>query len=184
MLATVYFVLFAAVCVASGLALLISRHPLNGAMALVVNMLSLGGLYAVLGSPFMGVVQILVYAGAVMMLVIFVIMVLNGARDTRLPRMDRFGLIALPIAFALGLMVAGGAYATKLSANADAVKGTVAATAERLFDTSVGGPGYFILFEVVGLILLSAMASAVLLSKRKLDTLPAASASNGKGGHP
>jgi NADH-quinone oxidoreductase subunit J len=182
MLATIYFILFAAVCVASGLALLISRHPLNGAMALVVNMLSLGGLYAVLGSPFMGVVQILVYAGAVMMLVVFVIMVLNGARDTRLPRCDRFGIIALPIALGVALMLAGAVVASPVAVHGSAARGTVAATAARLFDTSAGGPGYFILFEVVGLILLSAMAAAVLLSKRKLDTLENDSSSC-HGGH-
>jgi len=182
MLATIYFVLFAAVSVASGLALLMSRHPLNGAMALVVNMLSLGGLYAVLGSPFLGVVQVLVYAGAVMMLVVFVIMVLNGARDGRLPRIDHFGIIALPIALGLALMLAGAVGSTVLSAHPEAVKGTVEATAARLFDTSAGGPGYFILFEVIGLVLLSAMVAAVLLSKRKLDVIPDESSSK-NGGH-
>jgi len=182
MLATVYFFLFAAVCLASGLALLLSRHPLNGAMALVVNMLSLGGLYAVLGSPFMGVVQILVYAGAVMMLVVFVIMVLNGARDTRLPSIDRLGLLALPVAVAIGLMTVGAVLSTRLVQPLNTVRGTVAATAERLFDTSLGGPGYFVLFELIGLVLLSAMVAAVLLSKRKLDVIQNESTSL-PGGH-
>lgn len=180
MLATIYFLMFAAVCLVSAVVLLVSRHPLNGAMALVVNMLSLGGLYAVLGSPFLGVVQILVYAGAIMMLVIFVIMVLNGARDTRLPRMDRLAFISLPLALALGLMVAGAVYSTILAGPVDSVRGTVAATAERLFDTSAGGPGYFILFELIGLVLLSAMVGAVLLSKRKLDTFKE---TQSQGGH-
>jgi NADH-quinone oxidoreductase subunit J len=170
MLGLVYFVLFAVVCVASAVALWLSRHPLNGAMALVVNMLSLGGLYAVLQSPFMGVVQVLVYAGAVMTLIVFVVMVLNGAREYRLPRMDALGLVAAALALGLGLMVAGAVVysGAALAPSELAVKGTVARTAARLFDTSAGGPGYFILFEVTGLVLLSAMAGAVLLAKKKL----------------
>ena len=181
MLATIYFVLFAAVCLASACALLISRHPLNGAMALVVNMLSLGGLYAVIGSPFLGVVQILVYAGAVMMLVVFVIMVLNGARDARLPRFDRTSLLALPIAAGIAFMLVGAILASRTPVSGEMLRGTVAITATRLFDTSAGGPGYFILFEKVGVILLSAMVAAVLLSKRKLDSVPENTSAH--GGH-
>jgi len=172
MFSTILFFLFAAVCLASACALLISKHPINGAMALVLNMLSLAGIYTLAHSTFLGVLQILVYAGAVMMLIVFVIMVLNGARETRLPRMDRLGAYSVFAVFCGGLLLLAAVYNANLQENPEAVTGSVAMISEHLFDTSyrvsmnIPG-GYFILFEIVGFILLSAMVGAVFLVKRK-----------------
>ncbi|GHV13703.1 NADH dehydrogenase [Fibrobacterales bacterium] len=179
MLEIVIFSLFAVIGVAAAFALFISKHPINGAMALVLNMLALAGIYTLLHSTFLGVLQILVYAGAVMMLIVFVIMVLNGARETRLPRLDKLGLCAaLAVAAGVALIV-GALYGTDLTASETAIDGSVAAVAEHLFDTSSRGAaadggaatfsgGYFILFEIVGFILLSVMVGAVLVAKRNL----------------
>ncbi|MCL1789168.1 MAG: NADH-quinone oxidoreductase subunit J, partial [Oscillospiraceae bacterium] len=116
---------------------------------------------------------ILVYAGAVMMLIVFVIMVLNGARETRLPRMDRLGACSVLAVLSGGLLLLSAFCNVDLQENAAAINGSVAAVSEHLFDTSsrngfmgISG-GYFILFELTGFILLSAMVSAVLLVKRK-----------------
>jgi NADH-quinone oxidoreductase subunit J len=174
MFSTICFFLFAAVCVVSAFALLISKHPINGAMALVLNMLSLAGIYALAHSTFLGVLQILVYAGAIMMLIVFVIMVLNGAKETRLPRMDKLGICSVLAVFAGGLLLLATYYNVNLQENVTSIDGSVAAVSEHLFDTSsrkgelvgVGG-GYFILFQLTGFILLSAMVSAVFLAKRK-----------------
>jgi len=174
MFSTVCFSLFAIICVVSAMALLISKHPINGAMALVLNMLSLAGIYSLVHSTFLGVLQILVYAGAVMMLIVFVIMVLNGAKDTRLPRMDRLGAYSVLAVFSGALLLIGALCNVDLQEDLTSINGSVAAVSEHLFDTSsrgyalknVGG-GYFILFELTGFILLSAMVSAVLLAKRK-----------------
>lgn len=174
MFATICFFVFAVVSAVSAFALLISKHPINGAMALVLNMLSLAGIYTLVHSTFLGVLQILVYAGAVMMLIVFVIMVLNGAKETRLPRMDKLGACSV-LAVLSGALLLFSAYCNvNLQEEATAVNGSVAAISEHLFDTSsrqgalagVSG-GYFILFELTGFILLSAMVSAVLLVKRK-----------------
>lgn len=89
MLALIYFIILGVIVVGSALCVLLSRHPLYGAISLVVTMLSLAGIYGLLGSPFVGVVQVMVYAGAIMMLLTFVIMVLNGARDSHTPRFDK-----------------------------------------------------------------------------------------------
>jgi NADH-quinone oxidoreductase subunit J len=169
------FFLFAAVCVGSGLALLVSKHPINGAMALVLNMLSMAGIYTLVNSTFLGVLQILVYAGAVMMLIVFVIMVLNGAKETRLPRMDKLGLCSVMAVAAGSLLFFAAFHNASLQENATAINGSVAAVAEHLFDTSSSehskglGRGYFILFELTGFILLSAMVCAVMLSRKKLS---------------
>jgi len=172
MFTTIFFLLFAAVCLVSAFALLISKHPINGAMALVLNMLSLAGIYTLFHSTFLGVLQILVYAGAVMMLIVFVIMVLNGAKETRLPRMDKLGVRAVFAVFCGGLLLLAAFFNANLQENPGAVAGSVAVISEHLFDTSyrtfMNAPGgYFILFELVGFILLSAMVGAVFLVKRK-----------------
>jgi len=169
---TILFILFAAVSLASAFALFISKHPINGAMALVLNMLALAGIYTLVHSTFLGVLQILVYAGAVMMLIVFVIMVLNGAKETRLPRMDKLGAQAVFAIFCGGLLLLAAFFSVSLPENPNAVIGSVAVISEHLFDTSyrdtMNAPGgYFILFEVVGFILLSAMVGAVFLVKRK-----------------
>jgi len=177
MFSTICFFIFAAVSVVSAFALLISKHPINGAMALVLNMLSLAGIYTLVHSTFLGVLQILVYAGAIMMLIVFVIMVLNGAKETRLPRMDKLGICSVLAVFTGALLLFATYCNVNLQEDVTAINGSVAAVSEHLFDTSsrkeeligVGG-GYFILFELTGFILLSAMVSAVLLAKRK--TLP------------
>ena len=173
MFTTICFFIFAIVCIVAAFALLISKHPINGAMALVLNMLALAGIYTLVNSTFLGVLQILVYAGAIMMLIVFVIMVLNGARETKLPRMDKLGLCSV-IALASGaLLLFAALHGADLQENVSAIDGSVAAVAEHLFDTSSAGEfkgfsrGYFILFEITGFILLSAMVCAVMLSKRK-----------------
>jgi NADH-quinone oxidoreductase subunit J len=172
MFSTIFFFLFAAVCLVSAFALLISKHPINGAMALVLNMLSLAGIYTLVHSTFLGVLQILVYAGAVMMLIVFVIMVLNGAKETRLPRMDKLGACSIFAVFCGALLLLAAVCNANLQENPKAVTGSVAMISEHLFDTSyrvfMNAPGgYFILFELVGFILLSAMVGAVFLAKRK-----------------
>ena len=76
MIAQIYFSVFATLALACSLYLLVVRHPLYGALSLVGVMLSLAGIYSLLAAPFLGVVQVLTYAGAIMMLVVFVIMVI------------------------------------------------------------------------------------------------------------
>jgi len=65
MLALIYFIILAVVAVGAALCVFLSKHPLYGGLSLVLTMLSLAGIYGLLGSPFIGVVQIMVYAGAI-----------------------------------------------------------------------------------------------------------------------
>src|SRR4051794_4037823 len=94
-IANAYFAAFALACVLCAGGVLLSKHPLNAAIYLIGVMLGISGIYALIGSPFLGVIQVLVYAGAIMMLVVFVIMVLNRARDHEVPLFD---LGAIPAA--------------------------------------------------------------------------------------
>ena len=171
MLALIYFIILAVVALGAAVCVFLSRHPLYGALSLVTSMVALAGIYGLIGSPFLGVVQIMVYAGAIMMLVTFVIMVLNGARDSKTPMFDKVSLFVIPAVLALAGLVGFALLRAPLAFDATALRGSVALTSRTLFDVAQTGPGYFVLFEVLGLLLLSAMVAAVLLAKKRLGSV-------------
>jgi len=171
MLALIYFIVLAVIALGAAVCVFLSRHPLYGALSLVTSMVALAGIYGLIGSPFLGVVQIMVYAGAIMMLVTFVIMVLNGARDSKTPMFDKVSLFVIPAVLALAGLVGFALVRAPLAFDATALRGSVALTSRTLFDVAQTGPGYFVLFEVLGLLLLSAMVAAVLLAKKRLGSV-------------
>jgi NADH-quinone oxidoreductase subunit J len=169
-LGVIYFYGFALSALLCALMVLTTRHPISGAISLIGVMLSLSGLYAILDSPFVAVVQVLVYAGAIMMLLVFVIMVLNHGKDTTLPGLvpSSFAVLLLPLVLGatfVRIIAHGGG-----AENASAVRGDVAAISEHLFATGAGSQGWYLLFEVIGLLLLAAVIGAVLLAKRTLES--------------
>src|ERR1700758_3859038 len=83
MLHLLLFVTFGAICVAGAVNLLVQRHPISSALSLVVVMASLAVEYLLLGAEFVAVVQVIIYAGAVMVLLVFVIMLLNAGEEER-----------------------------------------------------------------------------------------------------
>jgi NADH-quinone oxidoreductase subunit J len=81
MLHQILFLIFGAICVAGALNLLLQKHPINSALSLIVVMASLAVLYLLLGAEFPAAVQVIVYAGAIMVLFVFVIMLLNAGEE-------------------------------------------------------------------------------------------------------
>ena len=77
------FIIFAALALAGALNLLLQRHPINSALSLVVVMMSLAVLYWSLGAEFLAAAQVIVYSGAIMVLFVFVIMLLNAGEEER-----------------------------------------------------------------------------------------------------
>jgi len=77
------FIVFAGLCLAGAINLLLQTHPINSALSLVVVMSSLAVLYLMLGAEFLAAAQIIVYAGAIMVLFTFVVMLLNAGREER-----------------------------------------------------------------------------------------------------
>jgi len=78
----ILFLIFGFLCIAGALNLLLQRHPINSALSLIVVMASLAVLYLLLGAEFLAAAQIIVYSGAIMVLFVFVIMLLNaGVED-------------------------------------------------------------------------------------------------------
>ena len=79
----ILFFLFAGFCLAGAINLLLQTHPINSALSLIVVMTSLAVLYLLLGAEFLAAAQIIVYAGAIMVLFTFVVMLLNAGREER-----------------------------------------------------------------------------------------------------
>src|ERR671925_1692309 len=83
MLHLTLFLIFGASCIAGAVNLLVQRHPINSALSLVVVMASLAVEYLLLGAEFVAAIQVIVYAGAIMVLFVFVIMLLNAGAEER-----------------------------------------------------------------------------------------------------
>src|SRR5258707_14084369 len=79
----ILFIIFALMCVAGAVNLLRQTHPINSALSLVVVMASLALIYLLLGAEFVAAIQVIVYAGAIMVLFVFVIMLLNAGTEER-----------------------------------------------------------------------------------------------------
>jgi NADH-quinone oxidoreductase subunit J len=95
------FLVLAAVALAGAVSLILQRHPIHSALSLIVVMVALAGLYLLQGAEFVAAVQIIVYAGAIMVLFIFVIMLLNAGEEerTNVSRLARFVGVPLGIVF-------------------------------------------------------------------------------------
>ncbi|TVR44883.1 MAG: NADH-quinone oxidoreductase subunit J [Planctomycetota bacterium] len=168
-LASIYFYLFALIALACSFGVLLARHPIGGAISLIGLMLALAGIFGVLAGPFNGTIQILVYAGAIMMLLVFVIMVLNSAQDNAVPRWDAGGVLALGLPMLFAVVVLLTLSQVNLGDSSPGTRGTIEVLAARMFDFSHGGGAFHILFLLVSLVLLVALVGAVLLAKRRLD---------------
>jgi NADH-quinone oxidoreductase subunit J len=90
------FILFAVLALAGALNLLFQRHPINSALSLVVVMLSLAVLYWSLGAEFLAAAQVIVYSGAVMVLFVFVIMLLNAGEEEQTHRSKMAYVVGIP----------------------------------------------------------------------------------------
>jgi NADH-quinone oxidoreductase subunit J len=167
MLEPFLFFVFAVLALAGGIGMLVSRSPVASALWVVMTMIAIACLYMTLNAAFIGVVQILVYAGAIMVLFLFVIMLLNLEEMPRLAGFDwRKGA-----AFILGVAV----LAQLLAVVALQIPGAAEApdSAERMAATSVNAIGVSLLtdhaftLQIVGVLLLGATIGAVLLAKKR-----------------
>ncbi len=99
------FLIFAILCVAGALNLLLQRHPINSALSLIVVMTSLAVLYLLLGAEFLAAAQVIVYSGAIMVLFTFVIMLLNAGEEERTRGSRAAYLVGFPgVAALFGLL--------------------------------------------------------------------------------
>ena len=154
------FWFFSIAMLLSGALVVLGRSPITSALFLVLSMFFMAGLFVLLEAYFLAIIQVLVYAGAVIVLFLFVIMLLDlKASDTR--QFKRFGVG--------GAILVAGALAWKLisvimampGTNAKAAVGTTEAMGRELFTH------YLLPFEVTSILLLVAMVGVVLLSRKE-----------------
>lgn len=163
----VVFGILAALLVLSALGVVMARSPIRSALSLVITLFLLAVTFLFLDAPLVAVLQIIVYAGAIMVLFLFVIMLLNLQDDPPLPR--HTALFGLALGSASILLFAGvwlmrqaGEGGPGLAVAAPEDFGSALMIARRLFTHHV------LAFEITGLLLLVAVVGAVVLAKRKL----------------
>jgi NADH-quinone oxidoreductase subunit J len=162
--AAVAFGLIALIVVASALGLVLKRNPIHGALFLVVNLGGIAALYLMLGAEFLAAAQVIVYAGAIMVLFVFAIMVLiPGKEETGPDPRRRYRLAAVPIGALLlvELMLIVARRGAMPPAPSVPGPGGGVETIGRLLFTS-----YLFPFELTSLLLLAAMVGVMLLDKR------------------
>jgi NADH-quinone oxidoreductase subunit J len=99
-----------------------------------------------------------------------VISVLNAAKDSKTPMFDGVSIFVVIGVLALAGLVGFALVLSPMGFDVSALRGSVEMTSKNLFDTTQTGPGYFVLFEVLGLLLLSSMGAAVLMAKKHLGS--------------
>lgn len=157
------FVLFAALALASALVVVTHRNPVYSTMSLVVTLVSLAVLFVLLGAPFIAALQVLIYTGAILVLFLFVIMLLNIGREETGPSTWTSKLPALAAAVIFGGMVVLFSWRAFSGAAAPPLTGeyvSFARLARELFDR------YLLTFELVGLLLLVAVIAATVVARR------------------
>ena len=166
---TAAFYVFGAIAIGSSLLVIAQRNPIYSVLLLIASFGALSGLYVLLDAPFVAVIQIIVYAGAIMVLFLFVVMLLNAPHEDTVydervhpllrPGPMRFGAaLALGLAAELGWALLRGA---ETGAFGDAKVDSVAAIGRSLFTD------YAFPFEVTSILILVAMVGAVVLARRE-----------------
>jgi len=167
MLHLILFSVFGIICVGGAVNLLAQRHPINSALSLVVVMGSLAVEYLLLGAEFVAVVQVIVYAGAIMVLFVFVIMLLNAGEEEQTRGSHVAWLLGIPAMMAGTVMVCWAILHTvtaKVALNVDpgASKafGSAPDIAWLLFHQ------FLLPFEATSILVLIAIMGAVVLAAR------------------
>jgi NADH-quinone oxidoreductase subunit J len=166
MIPILLFMVCAALAVAGAVTLIWAKEPIHSALALVLVMVALAVLYLLLGAPFIAAVQIIVYAGAIMVLFVFVIMLLNAGVEER----TNFSKLAIPgvvLAFVLLLEIAHWMFHSAIGralangANAPTTEASTYALSEMLFRQ------YLFPFEATSILILIAVLGAWVLARRE-----------------
>lgn len=165
---TVVFIVFAVIAVVCGFSVVLQRHPIASALSLVGVMCSLAALYLLLGAEFIAMAQVIVYGGAVMVLFVLVILLLNAGSEKPSSK-SWFAQIAgiwllLALVGMMGFLIRGifpwGGVAVRFGRWAG---GTAQAIGRLLFTQ------YLLPFEVVSILILVAILGAVVLGQREID---------------
>ena len=168
---TILFVIFATVAVVAGFNVVLQKHPVSSALSLVGVMGSLAVLYLMLGAEFLAMSQMIVYGGAVMVLFIFVIMLLNAGTEKASTKSWFAQIAGLPLLLAfiavVGFLIYG-ALPTALPGLRAVRFGSWTEGTARNIGLDLFGR-YLLPFEVVSILILIAILGAVVLARKELD---------------
>ena len=157
---TFYFA--AALAVASAIVVVAQRNPIYSAFALIVTLCSLSAIYGILGASFVAILQVVVYAGAIMVLFLFVLMLLNVRPEERFAgESRRFKLIAL----ALGALLVAQVATVLLRADRPALAAGFDASS-RPVARILFSPQYLYAFEATSVLILAALVGAMALARK------------------
>jgi NADH-quinone oxidoreductase subunit J len=161
----ILFFLFGALAVLCGISLVVQKHPIHSALSLIGVMGSLAVLYLLLGAEFIAAAQLIVYAGAIMVLFVFVIMLLNAGEEKTPARPSWFAkLLGLPL---LVILLGALSYAIQRAAPQGLLPfgeytGGAREVGTALFTT------YLLPFEITSVLILIAILGAVVLARKEL----------------
>lgn len=160
---------FAVAAVASAIIMITRRNPVNSALFLIVNFFCLSAMYLLLKAQFIAIIQVLVYAGAIMVLFLFVIMLLNLQDESKLSESITYKkLTAIILSILLFAILSITVFFeffekySKMNEHAETM-GTVESIGKELFTT------YSFPFELVSFILIAAIVGAIVLAKKKFE---------------
>ncbi len=165
--------MFGAIAIVASILVIAQKNPIYSVLLLIGSFGALSGLYVLLEAPFVAVIQIIVYAGAIMVLFLFVVMLLNAPHeetehDLQVHRLLRGGPLRGGVVLAVALLVELAWALTKGGGEAGAFPGaavtSVAAIGRSLFTD------YALAFEVTSILILVAMVGAVVLARREPGT--------------
>lgn len=164
-----FFFLFGIGAVAGAGGVLAARNPVNSAISLVCAFFCLAGVYVLLNAPFLAVLQILVYAGAIMVLFLFVLMLLNlRTGEEGKPQLSATKLLGIVTAAGVGVVIGASALGsiegqtTLVTTSVPETYGQVGPIGMAMMTRNV------LAFELVGVLLLVGIVGAVVVAKRRL----------------
>ena len=165
----ILFIVFSAVSVSSGILMVTRINPVLAALFLIVNFASLAGLYLLLNAQFIAIAQVIVYAGAIMVFFLFVIMLINPDLEKKfMEQKPKFKIFAVFVSLLVFVQIA---YIIFFSQPSEDVSREVAASIEAGTVEQIGRDlftKYILPFEAVGYLLLAAAIGALVLAKKKL----------------
>jgi NADH-quinone oxidoreductase subunit J len=162
----IIFLVFAVIAVVCAINVVVQTHPIASAISLIGVMGSLAVLYLLLGAEFIAAAQVIVYAGAIMVLFVFVIMLLNAGAESRRGRSFMVQLLGVPLLIALlGLLAyfVQKIYPTETAVFGGFRGGDAASIGRALFTT------YLLPFEITSVLVLIAILGAIVLARKELD---------------
>lgn len=166
---SILFIILAILAIISALITVFNKQPIKSAIALIFHFFMLAGIYLTLAAQFLAVMQILVYAGAIMVLVIFVIMLLNQ-NDEELHEQNKqikrklFSVVLSGIfLFLMVMFIIGGKQSNLYDGQISSNIGTVQTLAKELYSN------FLVSVEITGILLLATIVGAVLMAKKRLN---------------